>query len=145
MADNGKGGGYGKPPKHSQWKPGQSGNPGGRKKGARGLKTDLATELDAKHTIQINKQAVTGTRQQLMIRTLAIRAASGDLKATQLLAPLILQVLGAEDRSNAKETLSKFDQALLNQLLDNVGDDDEPAGADDGDDALPANDDDPEG
>lgn len=37
--------GYGKPPRHSQFKPGQSGNPRGRKKGSRGLRTDLHAEL----------------------------------------------------------------------------------------------------
>jgi hypothetical protein len=109
--------GFGKPPRHTQWKPGQSGNPGGRKTGSRGLKTDLAVELDAKHTIQINKQSVTGTRQQLMVRTLAIRAASGDLKAQQLLLATTLQVLGIEDRGGAKETLSAADRALLAELL----------------------------
>jgi len=109
--------GYRKPPKHSQFQPGKSGNPNGRSKGSRGLKTDLAAELDAKHTIQINKQPVTASRQRLMVRTLAIRAASGDLKATQLLMPMILQVLGIEDRGTAKETLSLADQMLLEQLL----------------------------
>lgn len=39
--------GYGKPPKHSRWKKGQSGNPRGRPKGTRGLKTDLHDELVA--------------------------------------------------------------------------------------------------
>lgn len=109
--------GYAKPPKHTQFKPKQSGNPGGRKKGSRGLKTDLAAELEAKHTIQINKKAVTGSRQKLMLRTLAIRAASGDLKAAQALLPLIVQVLGTEDRNTAREALSAADQALLDQLL----------------------------
>jgi hypothetical protein len=33
--------GYGKPPKHSRYKKGQSGNPGGRIKGGRNLKTVL--------------------------------------------------------------------------------------------------------
>jgi hypothetical protein len=109
--------GFGKPPKHTRWKPGQSGNPGGRKAGSRGLKTDLAIELDAKQTIPINKQLVTGTRQQLMVRTLTMRAAAGELKAQQLLMGIVIQVLGIEDRGGAKETLSVADQALLNELL----------------------------
>lgn len=36
--------GYGKPPKHTQFKPGQSGNPKGRPKGAKGL-TTIAREV----------------------------------------------------------------------------------------------------
>jgi hypothetical protein len=37
--------GYGRPPKHTRFKPGQSGNPRGRKKGVQNFKTDLAEEL----------------------------------------------------------------------------------------------------
>ena len=37
--------GYGRPPKHSRFRKGQSGNPRSRPKGARGLKTDLRAEL----------------------------------------------------------------------------------------------------
>ena len=37
--------GYGNPPKHTQFKPGQSGNPAGRPKGAKNLKTDLEEEM----------------------------------------------------------------------------------------------------
>ena len=33
--------GYGQPPTHSQFRPGQSGNPAGRRKGVRNLKTDV--------------------------------------------------------------------------------------------------------
>ena len=37
--------GYRKPPKHTQFKEGQSGNPAGRPKGTNNLKTDLIEEL----------------------------------------------------------------------------------------------------
>ena len=37
--------GYKKPPKRTQFKPGQSGNPRGRPKGTKNLKTDLAEAL----------------------------------------------------------------------------------------------------
>jgi hypothetical protein len=37
--------GYGKPPTHSQFRPGQSGNPAGRRKGVRNLMTDVKRTL----------------------------------------------------------------------------------------------------
>ncbi len=112
--------GYGKPPRGTQFKPGQSGNPRGRPKGTRGLKTDLERELGAPHTIQVNGQSVRGSRQQLTVMTLCARAASGELRAHALLIPLILQVFGIEDRGAEKQPLSPRDQALLNELLSDV-------------------------
>lgn len=98
--------GYGKPPKEHRFKPGQSGNPKGRKKASRGLKTDLQAELDGTIAIRINGEPVKGTRQRLFVKALATRAAFGDLKAASILAPLILQVLGIEDRGGGKQKLS---------------------------------------
>nr|MBA3241403.1 hypothetical protein [Acidobacteriota bacterium] len=46
--------GYGKPPREHRFQPGLSGNPKGRRKGARGLKTDLQAELDGTIAITIN-------------------------------------------------------------------------------------------
>jgi uncharacterized protein DUF5681 len=37
--------GYGKPPTHTQYRPGQSGYPAGRRKGGRNLKTDVKRML----------------------------------------------------------------------------------------------------
>jgi hypothetical protein len=37
--------GYGKPPTHSRFRPGQSGNPAGRRKGVRNLMTDVKRTL----------------------------------------------------------------------------------------------------
>jgi hypothetical protein len=119
--------GYRKPPRHSQFPLGKSGNPKGRRKGSRGLKTDLQQELASGHTIQINGKPIKGTKQQLMVKTLATRAASGDLKATALLVPLVLQVFGIEDRGTGKEQLSAPDQALLDFMM-GFGSDDGSAG-----------------
>jgi hypothetical protein len=113
--------GYCKPPRHSQFKPGKSGNPRGRPKGSRGVKTDLAAELNAVWTTTINGREIKGTKQRLMFRTLTARAATGDVKAAAILLPLILQVLGIEDRGGDRQQLSPRDQALLDELLDSGG------------------------
>lgn len=113
--------GYGKPPLHSRFQPGKSGNPRGRTKGSRGLKTDLHAELASTLTIQINGKPFKGTKQQLILKALATRAAAGDVKAAALVLPLILQVFGIEDRGSDKGRLSPQDQALLDKLLDDLG------------------------
>ncbi|MBC2667200.1 hypothetical protein H7F51_16895 [Novosphingobium flavum] len=113
--------GYGRPPKHSRFKPGQSGNPKGRPRGSRGLKTDLHEVLSARHTIQINGKTLKGTRQQLALVTLSARAATGDLKAQALLLPLIMQVFGTEDRGGDKNTLPPAELAMLEGFLAGIG------------------------
>lgn len=109
--------GYGKPPREHQFAPGVSGNRKGRKKGSRGLKTDLHAELSSTLTISINKQPVSGTKQRLMLKSLATRAAAGDVRASALLLPLIMQIFGIEDRGSERRALSRQDQALLDNLL----------------------------
>lgn len=113
--------GYRKPPKNTRWKKGQSGNPNGRPKKARGLKTDLRAELVSKMEIKMNGQVVSGTRQQLMLRTLSARAASGDVRATRILLDLVMQVFGPEDHGTSEKRLSPQDQQILDELLARKG------------------------
>lgn len=112
--------GYRRPPRHSRFKPGQSGNPRGRPKGTRGLKSDLQAELVSRMTIQINGKPVTASRQALMLKTLTTRAAAGDLRAIRILTDLIMQVFGPGDADKAREQLSPGDQAILAQMLGEV-------------------------
>ncbi len=109
--------GYGKPPKSTRWKKRQSGNPSGRAKGSRGIKTDLHAELVSRMDIKMNGQRVSGTKQQLMLKTLSTRAAAGDVRSIKMLIDLVLQVFGAEDRGGSKKQLSAQDQQILDQLL----------------------------
>ncbi len=109
--------GYGKPPKHTRWQKGQSGNPRGRPKASRGLKTDLHAELSSHMTIRISGKPITATKQQLMIKTLTARAAAGDVRATQTLIKLVMQVFGPEDRGGDQMRLSAQDQQILDELL----------------------------
>jgi hypothetical protein len=123
--------GYRRPPKHSRFKPGQSGNPKGRRKGARGLKADLLEALNAQQTILINKQPVTDRRQSLALKTLTTRAAAGDIRAIKLLVDLIIQVCGVEEAGSGRSNLSAQDEAILEQLLSRKIDDDQALGSTD--------------
>jgi len=51
-----------------------------------------------------------------------MRAAAGDQKAQSIFFPLILQVLGVEDRGAGGQKLSPQDQAILDAMLDEAGD-----------------------
>lgn len=120
--------GYGKPPKSGQFQKGKSGNPRGRPKGARGLKTDLKAELGERVTITENGQTRKLTKQQLMVKQLTAKAVKGDMRAISKLAELAISLLGPEDEVPASASrLSPEDDAILQQFMDrqdgNPGDD----------------------
>lgn len=79
--------GYQKPPKKSQFQPGKSGNPKGRPKGSKNLRTLLEEELLQIVTIKENGCAKGISKKQALIKQIVNKAASGDLRA-------ILQVKG---------------------------------------------------
>lgn len=109
--------GYRKPPKKHQFKKGQSGNPRGRKKGARGLKTELNRVLNQSNSIKISGKVITGTPLALALHTLALRASSGNMVAIKQLIDTTLLVFGTGDRGEGKAGLSKQDQELLDRWL----------------------------
>ena len=124
--DDGKTG-YRKPPKHHNFPPGKSGNPKGRPPGSRGLKTDLKAVLAVTHSVSRNGERIKGTAQRLVLDSLVLRGVLGELKASAILLPLILQVLGVEDRDSDSNRLSPNDQALLERLVARRLADDLPA------------------
>ena len=87
--------GYRNPPEKSRFKTGQSGNPRGRPKGALNLATILERTLREPVTIVENGKRKTVTKIEAAIKELVNQAASGKLKALQLLATL---VRSAEER-----------------------------------------------
>jgi hypothetical protein len=112
--------GYGRPPKHTQFRRGQSGNPKGRKKGSRSLKTDLDEALKATLTITVGGKKRRGTTQALAMYALAVKAATGDLRASKQLGDLVLALFGGGDRGGSEARLSRQDEELLERLLERL-------------------------
>ena len=56
--------GYGKPPKHTQFKPGHSGNPRGRPRGQQNFKTVIEQALNEKITIREGDRTRKVTRME---------------------------------------------------------------------------------
>jgi hypothetical protein len=108
--------GFGHPPKHSQFRPGQSGNPSGRPKGTRNFLTDLRTELNATTTINERGHQVTVTKQMAIIKSLVAAAIDGDMRAVTALVNISTRMAAAEDHDEAKfsteeaEIIDAFDK-----------------------------------
>lgn len=99
--------GYGRPPRHSRFKPGQSGNPGGRPKGAKTrkskhrderLKELVLQEAYREVVVQDNGQDLPMPVAQAALRSLAIQAAKGNPRA----AKLFLEIVQVTEAANRK-------------------------------------------
>ena len=73
--------GYGKPPVAGRFKPGQSGNPRGRKKGALDTKTYYEQAASAKVSVKVGNREVRMTKIEAAIHQTINKAAKGDLRA----------------------------------------------------------------
>lgn len=89
--------GYKKPPRHSQFKPGKSGNPAGRPKGKKNLKTLLEQRLRKTVTIMEKGRKKTLTMGELVVAKLVADAASGDALARKDLIRLMEGLIDKPD------------------------------------------------
>jgi hypothetical protein len=107
--------GYAKPPKHGQFKKGRSGNPKGRAKGAKNLKTALEHELNTKVTLKEGGKIKTVSKTVALVKSTINKALGGDIRAAQLVTTLIKDLLPLNDIDGAGvPVLSEEDRAVLN-------------------------------
>ena len=110
--------GRGKPPKEHQFKPGQSGNPKGRPKGARGFKTDLEEALDARISVTKNGKSVKISAQQALIARLMEKALKGDIRALAEIINLTVKHIPDEPEENMREApLPKSDADIIDRYV----------------------------
>jgi hypothetical protein len=77
--------GYGKPPKHSRFQKGRSGNPKGRPKGSKGFAAIVRRELEALVEVRQNGRVEKISKRQVIIKQMVNKAAAGNQRATELL------------------------------------------------------------
>jgi hypothetical protein len=105
--------GYGKPPQHTQFKPGQSGNPKGRPRGIKNLNTDLEEELSQKILVTEAGTQLETTKQRAMIKSLFAKALNGDVRASGVLINLILGLEQSRIAAQSTEAMAEEDLAIL--------------------------------
>jgi hypothetical protein len=118
--------GYGKPPRHTRFRKGQSGNPRGRPKEAKNLATLLKEALNERVIVAENGGRRKITMREAIIRQLVKRSATADLRATKILLDLVRDIEGhseegqrdtdGEPGSAETRALTEVDKKVIEQL-----------------------------
>lgn len=107
--------GYGKPPKRTQFKPGQSGNPKGRRKGSRNFNGYVQDALGERISFTQDGKRQNVTKLQLIATQLVNSAVKGNLKSIEFLLRLMDMMGTPTDSSVYGHTLS---EGMRDKLLE---------------------------
>ena len=88
--------GYGRPPEHTRFQKGRSGNPNGRPRRARNLKTELMEELAEEVQVKEGGRTIRVTKLRALLKAAVAKAAAGDTRALALLLDKAAQLMAAE-------------------------------------------------
>jgi hypothetical protein len=109
--------GYRRPPKSGQFKPGQSGNPRGRKKREPTVTDRLKKELARKVPITEHGKRRSVAKLDLMFMTLSNAAAKGDLKAINMIISLLTTQAHEKSADLNTDVMSPEDLAMFESFL----------------------------
>jgi Family of unknown function (DUF5681) len=108
--------GYGKPPRHSRFKKGQSGNPRGRPSESKNLSTLLSEALDEPVIVAENGKRRKISKRQAVITQLVNQSAKGDWRAAKILLDILHDIEGRTEPQTAGNSMSLADEKVIEQL-----------------------------
>jgi len=117
----GDGVGYGRPPKHSQFKPGTSGNASGRPKGRISFARLLEKQLDARMTATIGGRTKTITRREALIYGFVGDALKDKDRVRKHMIDLLLILEAQSQPATADAGSDVRDDAIIKNLLQRYG------------------------
>ncbi len=108
--------GYRKPPRHTQFKPGQSGHPPGRPKHAKNFATALDQELRA--TVRVTEE---GRRRKLSKQELlAKRLVEKGVELDPKYAPLLVALIQSFQRQTGHDVKGVIEPAVQERLTESI-------------------------
>jgi len=111
--------GYGRPPKTTRFKKGQSGNPKGRPKGSLNVATVLIKTLSEKVVINENGQRKTVTKFEAALKQLVNKALGSDIRALRLLLDLARDAEAKQGVAGGEQNpvLGELDQEVIAGIM----------------------------
>jgi Family of unknown function (DUF5681) len=113
--------GPGKPPVHTRFKKGQSGNPRGRS--PKNLATLLADALNEKVYVTIDGKRRKITKREAIVTQMVNKSTSADLRATKMLIDMmkgVEQKAGVRSPTPAPPPLTEADEPVVEQLVERI-------------------------
>ena len=108
--------GYGKPPLHSRFQKGRSGNPKGRPRGRRNMSTLLSDALNGSVVVVENGRRKKITKREAIVTQLVNKSASADLKATQMVLAMLSDLESRADASADPAPFTEADQQVIQRI-----------------------------
>jgi hypothetical protein len=113
--------GYGKPPRRTQFKKGESGNPAGRPKGTPNFATALERALGEQVVVNEGGQRHTVSKLEATVKQLVNKATMGDPRATQQVLG-VLHVLDGEPTEAGPPCVSitEADHQVMTHIIERI-------------------------
>ena len=108
--------GYGKPPRHTRFVKGQSGNPRGRPPGAQNMKTLLIRALNELVVVTDHGGRRQVSKRQAIVTQIVNRAARPDFKAIPILLGMLRDSERDSDPAHADPILTEADEQIIERL-----------------------------
>jgi hypothetical protein len=114
--------GYGRPPEHGRFKPGSSGNPKGRRKNSRNLKTIIQQALTSSVTVREGSRTRTVSKLEGIVLRQVETALKGNEKAALAVLRMASHVdlLNGSDNSSGNNELTAAEKRILDDFITNT-------------------------
>ena len=117
--------GYGKPPRHTRFEPGRSGNPRGRPPGAKNMKTLLSKALNELVVVTEPGGRRKVSKREAIVTQLVNRSAKADYGAIQILLGMLRDVEGDTDAHSSDAAFTEADQQIIQRIRSRLRDEKE--------------------
>jgi hypothetical protein len=113
--------GYGKPPKHTRFRKGTSGNPSGRPKKTVGFDDELIREFNSPITVSENGKRRRIPKVRGIFKQMTNKALAGDVRAARVVLPLYQEAqdratIAALEEAHERDRLNKPDELTMEEL-----------------------------
>jgi hypothetical protein len=112
--------GQGKPPEHTRFPKGQSGNPKGRPKGRLDFDTEIEEVLSANVTVKENGKPRKVSARKAILMRLRELGLNGNPRAIDRVLVLAAQLAMAREAKHAERALSANDEAILDRFTQSL-------------------------